>query len=374
MTQSPLITIAAVLPQWSAGVDELASGFADFVAGSDEGQTRVQVIRLEVEDLLGADFTPYEGILVWLPESIGIPTLRVKQTSVLWSLFSSYSDRYANSLFAKICQLREKVNADRITVVRDASAWGAGPVVKGVIEQGCEHHVLDGDARQHSRILSRRSTDNALASFLKASAGSLVVCSDGNVAQRVTNAAEGIGIAIPDDLALVSLTNDAVAATNGISAFQVPFSRIACHAIASLNHRLLGKSSVPRLSFPWRLFERRSTLDSKTVGPLAFRAFQLIEREAGQGLTFDEVVRQLGVAHRTLSRQFTSAYGITPSRHIRNVKLSLANTLLSETDERVGEIASRCGFSDASKFCVFYKRETGRTPSEFRDSISAEQI
>ena len=361
-----------MLPQSSIGTGEIATGLADFVVGADTSHARVQIFPLEIEDIIGLDVTRFEGVLTWLPSSIQLSSLRIRKTTVLWSLFSSYNNRHAESLMQRISNLRQKVGASKIVLVSDTSTWGQERIVKSVADTAADLHVLDGDARQHCRILARRGKDGALSDWLKSHTGSLVVCSDSNVAQRVFCAAENVGLVMPDDVALVSLHDDAIVAMNGISAFQVPFSRIGHHAICSLTHRLVGQTAVPRLSYPWRLIERRSTLDSKTVGPLAVRAYQLIEREAGQGLTFDEVVRNLGVAHRTLSRQYASAFGITPSRHIRNVKLSLANTLLAETEEKVGEIALRCGFSDASKFCVFYKRETGRTPSEYREYINCD--
>ena len=314
------------------------------------------------------DFTSYEGILTWLPPAADLPSLRIKKTTVVWSMFSGYQDRHTDSLYQRICELKNRLGANGVALVNDDSTWGQGIIPEGLISKGIDHRRLDGDSRQHGRVISRKGADQQLCNWLLQRKGQLLICTDGDVAQRVSMASSRAGLSLPNDLSIISLNDDATAASNGISAFQIPFARVGYHAISSLHHRLVGQTTVPRLVFPWRLVERDSTLDATTVGPLAFRAYQLIEREAAQGLTFDQVARQLDVAHRTLSRQFTSAFGITPSRHIRNVKLSLANELLLETEERVGEIAVRCGFADASKFCVFYKRETGKTPSEFRDT------
>ena len=57
-------------------------------------------------------------------------------------------------------------------------------------------------------------------------------------------------------------------------------------------------------------------------------------------------------------------------QYILRVKIEQANFLLTDTNKSVSEIARELGFSDNHNFSRTYKRLTGLTPSEYRDTFS----
>ena len=65
-------------------------------------------------------------------------------------------------------------------------------------------------------------------------------------------------------------------------------------------------------------------------------------------------------------RQFQDATGRTPAAYLRVLRLEEARRLLTETDATIAAIAERCGFSSANYFALFFKRETGLTPTAWR--------
>lgn len=57
---------------------------------------------------------------------------------------------------------------------------------------------------------------------------------------------------------------------------------------------------------------------------------------------------------------------MTISHYLRQLQLCRAKSLLRGSDELIGEVAARCGFEDSNYFSVVFTRETGVTPSAWR--------
>ncbi|WP_321008093.1 helix-turn-helix transcriptional regulator [Hungatella effluvii] len=61
-------------------------------------------------------------------------------------------------------------------------------------------------------------------------------------------------------------------------------------------------------------------------------------------------------------------------QYILNQRISQANYYLSETSLSIKEIAQKLGYHDSHNFMKIYKRETGLTPSEYRNSLQHCQV
>ena len=56
----------------------------------------------------------------------------------------------------------------------------------------------------------------------------------------------------------------------------------------------------------------------------------------------------------------------TPIRYLRQYRIRQAARLLCHTEERISDIASRCGFQDMSYFTKSFREQLGCTPTEYR--------
>ena len=56
--------------------------------------------------------------------------------------------------------------------------------------------------------------------------------------------------------------------------------------------------------------------------------------------------------------------------YLQNLRLNKAKELLITTDDKVGEIAHKTGFSDERYFGKLFKQCEGMTPSEYRQKLS----
>lgn len=81
----------------------------------------------------------------------------------------------------------------------------------------------------------------------------------------------------------------------------------------------------------------------------------------------DDFCGVLEVTPQHLCLLFKKHLGHTPMEYLTGFRLSKAKALLIEHPEnKVREIAYSCGFSDPNYFHRVFKKETGRTPGEFR--------
>lgn len=75
------------------------------------------------------------------------------------------------------------------------------------------------------------------------------------------------------------------------------------------------------------------------------------------------------LSERALKQLFRQQTGMTPGHYIRQLQLCRAKYLLRSSDCLIGEVAARCGFDDSNYFSVVFTRETGLTPSAFRQQF-----
>jgi len=73
-------------------------------------------------------------------------------------------------------------------------------------------------------------------------------------------------------------------------------------------------------------------------------------------------------SERTLRQQFRTQTGMTINQYLRQLRICHAQYLLRHSDLFISEIAMRCGFEDSNYFSVVFTRETGMTPSQWRQS------
>ena len=80
----------------------------------------------------------------------------------------------------------------------------------------------------------------------------------------------------------------------------------------------------------------------------------------------EELSQRLGVSKSHLVRTFTAAVGVSPGRYLTTVRIEAAMRLLLHREYTLDVIASLCGFSGANYLCRVFKKETGKSPAQWR--------
>ncbi|NQU43735.1 helix-turn-helix transcriptional regulator [bacterium] len=76
----------------------------------------------------------------------------------------------------------------------------------------------------------------------------------------------------------------------------------------------------------------------------------------------------LGCSYAHAGRVFRETYGISPVEYMNAIRIERARLFLRDTDLSISEAAYRVGFSSAAYFSRLFKRLTGLSPREFRES------
>lgn len=79
------------------------------------------------------------------------------------------------------------------------------------------------------------------------------------------------------------------------------------------------------------------------------------------------LARELGVSYTHFRRVFKASTGVSPRQFLINARIARAIRLLEDPLLKLGEVASRSGFSDPFYFSRLFKRKTGLSPSQWRE-------
>lgn len=189
--------------------------------------------------------------------------------------------------------------------------------------------------------------------------------------QQVLDACRSAGLAVPGEVAVVGVDNDALLcdlATPPLSSV-IPNAHRTGYEAAALLDRLMAGKRVPAaatLIAPLGVAARQSTdvlaVDDRDVA----RAVQFIREHACDGINVADVLRAVPLSRRVLEMRFKGQLGRTPHEEILQARLARVKQLLGETDLPLYRIAERTGFEHVEYLSVVFRREVGTTPSAFR--------
>ena len=83
--------------------------------------------------------------------------------------------------------------------------------------------------------------------------------------------------------------------------------------------------------------------------------------------------KELGYSYAHVCRVFSNAYGITPVGYMNSLRLERARTLILDTQLNIAEIARRVGYDNPTYFGRLFRKNTGRTPKQYRREREAAQ-
>ncbi|MBN3808046.1 GlxA family transcriptional regulator [Paraburkholderia sp. Ac-20347] len=107
--------------------------------------------------------------------------------------------------------------------------------------------------------------------------------------------------------------------------------------------------------------------------PKVKRAILLMEQQVGRNVPLEELACKLNLSARQLERLFKSETGKSPRTFANALRLRTAAWLLTSSDRTVADIASSCGFSDASHLGREFRKQFGVPPNMFREQRSGQE-
>lgn len=228
---------------------------------------------------------------------------------------------------------------------------------------------IPGTPCEERSRLFQAAREVPLANFLKSlPLPASVLCENDFVGVLTCAVARQVGIAVPDDLAVMGVGDTLMGrlANPSLTTQPVQGQMIGYTAMRLLIQLMSGQDvPVKTLVQPAPIILRESTGRASANREIQ-QAYQMIQESACKGLTVDHILQRLNVSQKTLNKRFAAAYGRTPGVEIRRVRAERACQWLSMTDLSIGRISELCGFSEQSNFNIFFRRETGCSPRQYR--------
>ncbi len=106
--------------------------------------------------------------------------------------------------------------------------------------------------------------------------------------------------------------------------------------------------------------------ESSTRGNRALAVKEYIDIGFREEMSLADLAERFFMSKEYLAFQFKRQFGVTVVRYIHTQRLDEARRMLEEDDRSVSAIASAVGYDHFSYFDKLFKREYGRTPSEYR--------
>jgi len=197
-----------------------------------------------------------------------------------------------------------------------------------------------------------------------------VMAAHDSVANRIVDLCRQDGLRVPGDIAVLGVGNHELHCCLSpvpISSIDCAVPEVAMRGAAMLED-MLGQNSGPRAVVvrPSGVVERQSTEILGFENDLVNRVVGYIRDHACEGLRVDDLLRVFPVSRRTLARRFEEYVGHSPANEIRRARLRQARRMVQQTDLRLREIATTCGFADLSHMDRAFRSALGVRPGACR--------
>lgn len=107
---------------------------------------------------------------------------------------------------------------------------------------------------------------------------------------------------------------------------------------------------------------------------IAKKAEQILTADLKRHLPMKQLAGQFGISETSLKNYFRGVYGKNVSDYLRELRMSIAESLLVETKLPISEIASQIGYTKQGKFAEVFRQQFQMNPLEYRRNAKLKQI
>lgn len=124
------------------------------------------------------------------------------------------------------------------------------------------------------------------------------------------------------------------------------------------------------LFFMAQLFELRQdenkVVNVTSVSPFLKPVLEYLARSYDKKITLTSLCTQFGTNRTDFNRRFKEETGMTVIQYLIDLRLTIARSLLKDTDLPVERIAEQTGFADSTHLERFFKQKYQKTPKDVR--------
>lgn len=246
-----------------------------------------------------------------------------------------------------------------------------------VVAAGRSYHLVDWHAASKQKP-NRNWFDWIKRQLLTLPLPMGVMAQSDHRAAYLISACEAVGLAIPEEVAVIGVDNDEQACEFAA----VPISSVDCNRelLAYEGARLLDNlmsgahdPSSPMTIAPRGVVVRRSSDVFAVPHRAVARALQFIREHCREAIGVDHVIEASRTSRCGLYRAFQKHVGRSVGEEIDRQRVEYAKKLLSDTRDKLHRIAHSSGFSGPEHFTRVFRRVSGEPPSAYRNRTLHDQ-
>ncbi|MBR7142512.1 MAG: helix-turn-helix transcriptional regulator [Clostridia bacterium] len=116
------------------------------------------------------------------------------------------------------------------------------------------------------------------------------------------------------------------------------------------------------------LLEEQKQVAEEEIAPIVIYMLQ----HFNEPITVEQMCMAGNKSYSTLRRDFLKRTGLSPGQYLTHLRLDQAAAMLEETDRKIAEVASYCGFATFSSFNRQFFKRFGCSPREWKTKKRAE--
>lgn len=191
------------------------------------------------------------------------------------------------------------------------------------------------------------------------------------LARHVLEACRGIGIRVPDKVAVIGVDNDELIcnlASPPLTSIVQGTEEIGYQSAVVLEGMMRCRKRKPIhiVVDPVTVLTRESTDLVATEDPVVSAALTYISQHACERIGVEDVARAADVSRSTLDARFRLVVGRTVHAEIRRVRIGAVRELLVSTELPLDQVAQRTGFGNAQYLHAVFRKALGQTPGQYR--------
>ena len=198
----------------------------------------------------------------------------------------------------------------------------------------------------------------------------LFVASDA-IAATVLSVSRTSGIAVPDDIAIVGVDDNAElceSTSPTLTSIHPDFRQGGRLAARLLARKLIGKGKVQQTTVfaVSGIVRRGSTRRTKRRDECVASALERIWKPDGVRLSPRDIVADFPCSRRNAEIRFRRATGHSILEELTNARVDAAKRILSETSLPISSVAEQCGYVSIAHFRDAFRNATGANPLAWR--------
>lgn len=115
---------------------------------------------------------------------------------------------------------------------------------------------------------------------------------------------------------------------------------------------------------------KKEGVDRRIIPSNLLRSIQYIENHVFAPLGLETLAREAGMSKYHFCRAFKAHVGMSPVKFARYIKIQAAKQMFRKEGLSVSTVALKLGFCDLSSFIKCFKSFEGKTPTDFKASLS----